>query len=152
MNSRTEPRSGGAAPVAGEHPNARVLRRLYADLSLIADYVDDDVVLHSAAREVEGRTPRYRGAQAVRDKEVEFLRSAGGTVRMDVAAIVADDYFGAVTGRIRAHIGDADIAMPFCGLWRFRHGKIVEHWENAYDAGAFSAFLAGRTDAAGEWI
>ena len=40
------------------------------------------------------------------------------------------------------------MAMPFCGLWRFRNGQITEHWENAYDAAEFGRFLMGEKSSA----
>jgi len=59
---------------------------------------------------------------------------------MDVQHITANDYFGAVLGVLRAHLDGDNLAMPFCGLWRFRDGLIVEHWENGYDVSAMTRF------------
>jgi predicted SnoaL-like aldol condensation-catalyzing enzyme len=64
---------------------------------------------------------------------------------MDVEHIAANDQFGAVFGVLRAQRGGATLAMPFCGLWRFRDGLITEHWENAYDVVAIKTFLGDET-------
>ncbi|EGH15683.1 hypothetical protein PSYMP_29424, partial [Pseudomonas amygdali pv. morsprunorum str. M302280] len=43
------------------------------------------------------------------------------------------------------------IIMPFCGLWRFRDGKIVEHWENVYDVRALGNFMNGKEPVISQW-
>ncbi|VDM90876.1 SnoaL-like domain protein [Mycobacterium basiliense] len=125
-----------------EHPNVATLRAIYADLTAISAYVTEDVVLHAAERAIPGAVPVYTGAQAVLDKEVDLIRRTAGTLVMDVDFVVANDYFGTAAGLLRASLGDEAITMPFCGLWRFHHGRIVEHWENAYAADEFAKFLA----------
>lgn len=125
-----------------EHPNATVLRDIYADLTRISDYVADDVVLHAAERGIPGAAPVYVGAQAVLNKEVDLVSRTAGTLVMDVDFVAANDHFGAASGYLRASLNGEAIAMPFCGLWRFRDGRIVEHWENAYSAIEFAGFLA----------
>lgn len=59
----------------GEHPNVAVLRAIYTDLTRIAEYVDDDVVLHAAEQDIPGAVPIYRGPQAVLDKEIDLIRT-----------------------------------------------------------------------------
>ena len=125
------------------HPNVETLRAVYADLRRIAEFSDDAVVLHPAERSHNPDAPSVRGKGAVLQQELQLLRMTEGTLRMDVEQIIANDHFGAVTGRLRAEKSGRTMAMPFCGLWRFRDGRIVEHWENAYDAGMFGAFLMG---------
>lgn len=62
---------------------------------------------------------------------------------MDVENITANEHFGAVMGTLRARKeGKGEVAVPFCGLWRFEGGKAVEHWENAVDAGRLGEWLA----------
>jgi ketosteroid isomerase-like protein len=126
----------------GEHPNVAVLRAIYTDLTRIAEYVDDDVVLHAAEQDIPGAVPICRGTQAVLDKEIDLIRTTAGTLVMNVDFIAANDYFGAVSGYLRASLDGDSIAMPFCGLWRFRDGRIIEHWENAYSAAEFAEFLS----------
>lgn len=128
--------------VTDEHPNVAVLRAIYADLTRISEYVADDVVLHAAERDIPGAVPIHTGVQAVLDKEMDLVRRTAGTLVMEVDFIAANDYFGAVSGYLRACLDGESTAMPFCGLWRFRAGRIVEHWENAYSAVEFAEFLA----------
>ncbi|UQA58678.1 nuclear transport factor 2 family protein [Polyangium aurulentum] len=132
------------------HPNVETLRAIYADLTRLGDHAADDIVLHTAERElcidIAGR--RAVGKEAVVAKEIDLIRATGGTLVMDVEHITANDHFGAVFGVLRAQLGGETLAMPFCGLWRFRDGLITEHWENAYDVTVVQAFLAGKTGSA----
>ena len=123
-----------------EHPNVSTLRAVYRDLASIGEFVSDDVVLHNAVRDPAGNEVLVKGREKVVDHEVALIKATGGTLVMSVEHVYANDFFGAVFGRLL--IGD-DMAMPFCGLWRFTDGLITEHWENAYDANAFLTRLSG---------
>jgi ketosteroid isomerase-like protein len=125
------------------HPNIEILRTIYADLTRIAEYADDGVVLHTADRDIPGRATRVVGKEAVLAKELDLIGLTDNTLTMDVHDIIANDHFGAVLGFLRVRLNGKANAMPFCGLWRFRNGRIIEHWENAYDATAFGHFLTG---------
>lgn len=127
------------------HPNIDTLRAIYSDLRCIDRYAAPDIVLHTADRGASGGPAQVCGREAVKAKELELIRLSGDSLVMDVHSIVANDYFGAVLGVLRARAGDRTIGMPFCGLWRFRDGLVVEHWENAYDAQALGSFLTGRS-------
>jgi hypothetical protein len=131
---------------ATEHPNVTVLRTIYADLTRLGEFAATDMVLHPAERWGDGPvagTERIVGKEAAVAKERDLIRRTDGTLKMDVEHIAANDYFGAVFGVLRAHRGDAALAVPFCGLWRFRDGLIAEHWENAYDVSLIGNFLEG---------
>jgi ketosteroid isomerase-like protein len=125
---------------ATTHPNVEILRAVYADLTRLEDYASDDMILHSAERTDDDG--RYVGRHAAVTKEHDLIRMTGGTLVMDVEKVVANDCFGAVLGVLRAHRDGHVLAVPFCGLWRFRDGLIAEHWENAYDVPAIAHFLA----------
>ena len=126
------------------HPNVATLRAIYADLRCIGEHVADDVVLHAAERELPGMKTRYVGRAEVVAKELDLIRLTDDTLVMDVQDMQANDHFGAVIGTLRARLHGREMAMPFCGLWRFQDGLAVEHWENAYDAGTFGRFLMGQ--------
>ncbi|GLY68819.1 hypothetical protein [Amycolatopsis taiwanensis] len=120
------------------HPNSAILEDVYADLACIGRYAADSIVLHPA----DGSAP-VKGKTAVERHELDLIRATGNTLVMDVEHIIANDYFGSVHGVLRAHVGDNDIAMPFCGLWRFASAVIVEHWENAYRPVELTRLLSG---------
>src|SRR3954454_4766581 len=100
----------------GVHPNVEVLEAVYDDLTRIGEFSADDVVLHRADRE-ESRAETggvVVGKKAVTDWEVGLIGLTGGTLVMDVDDITANDFFGTVTGVIRAQPGGREVVMPFC--------------------------------------
>jgi hypothetical protein len=122
------------------HANVSLLADVYADLTRLAHYADDGIVLHRADRQ-PGDAPVV-GKDAVMAHEHGLIALTENTLLMDVEQIMANDHFGAVMGVLRAELHGRSIGMPFCGLWRFRDGRIIEHWENAYDVAAFGRFVA----------
>ncbi|MBC9715764.1 nuclear transport factor 2 family protein [Streptomyces sp. TRM66268-LWL] len=125
-----------STPIAGNgtgmHPNALLLRELYADLARIGEFVHEDVVLHPAIRDVDPTSRDQVGRAAVVEWERELLAATGGTLVMNVQDITANDHFGTVLGRLEGRFGDTPFAQAFCGVWRFEDGKATEHWENIY--------------------
>ncbi|GAB7052431.1 nuclear transport factor 2 family protein [Catenuloplanes indicus] len=126
--------------VVSPHPNAELLRLLYTDFSQIHRYAAPDVRLHPADR-TPGTVPLV-GVAAFLSREKALVDATRGTLFMDVESVYANDFYGTVIGTLRATV-DGEIAMPFCGLWRFADGRIVEHWQNAYDAPALVRALNG---------
>lgn len=122
-----------------QHPNTAILEDVYADLSCIGLYLSCDAVLHPAdgGDDVQGKA-------AIEQHEMNLIKATNYTLVMDVGHIYANDHFGSVHGVIRAHLEGKDIAMPFCGLWRFNGPQIIEHWENAYDPTRLGRFLNDR--------
>jgi len=70
------------------HFNTETLRAIYADLSCIAEYADDNVVLHTAERGVASQPSQVFGKEAVLAKELELIRLTGNTLVMEVQDIV----------------------------------------------------------------
>lgn len=134
------------------HPNIATLRSIYEDLTRIEHHADEDMVLHTAQRHGGADPGRIDGRAAVVEKMHALIRESGQTLSMSVESIVANDYFGAVLGSIRVRHGSREIGMPFCGLWRFRDGCILDHWENAYDIAQLDAFMRGDVTEASSWV
>lgn len=126
-----------------EHRNVATLRILYQDLTQIDEFADPAIVLHKADRGAGGGLSMAIGKRAARNYALELVERTSQTLHMDVHDIVANDHFGAVLGTLHAACEDRVIGMPFCGLWRFSEGKVVEHWENLYDARGLAGFLMG---------
>ncbi|KAK3314411.1 hypothetical protein B0H66DRAFT_568410 [Apodospora peruviana] len=123
---------------------AAVLRYLYADLSRISQVSSDNIKLHPADRDLLSPSkPPLKGLPAVQKHEDALIAATGGTLIMDVESITANADFGTVLGTLRAtKEGQQDLAIPFCGVWRFEGGKAVEHWENAADAEGIGRWLS----------
>jgi predicted SnoaL-like aldol condensation-catalyzing enzyme len=134
------------------HPNIATLRSIYEDLRRIERHADEDMVLHLAQRDAGHNPNRIYGRVAVVEKMKALIRESGGTLKMHVESIVANDYFGAVLGSIRVRHGESEIGMPFCGLWRFHDSVILEHWENSYDIAALDAFMRGEAGEESNWV
>ncbi|KAI0109565.1 hypothetical protein GGR51DRAFT_511954 [Nemania sp. FL0031] len=119
---------------------AELLYYLYADLTRLSQVASPNIVLH---RFNDPSAPLH-GIAAAQAHEEALFEAAGGTLVMDVESVVANSHFGAVLGVIRGQKpGLNDLAMPFCGLWRFVGGKPVEHWENtAGDPSEIASWLA----------
>lgn len=124
------------------HPNVETLRAVYQDLTRIGEYLDENAVLHPATRGVDPGAGEVRGAPAVERWEADLVESANGTLVMEVQQITANDHFGTVLGTLRAVFGDQEFSGPFCGVWRFSDGRIVEHWENIYDPQRLAAIAS----------
>jgi ketosteroid isomerase-like protein len=122
------------------HPNAEILRVIYEDFSLLAEYASEDIVLHAeGSRDI--MTGDYFGKAAVLAKEMELYRRSGGSLEMKADHIVANDHFGVVLGRLAANRNGDRFEGEICGLWRFQDGVIVEHWENCADWPAAERFF-----------
>ncbi|KAK4442924.1 hypothetical protein QBC34DRAFT_452814 [Podospora aff. communis PSN243] len=120
-----------------------LLRYVYEDLSRFSEVVSTDIVLHSADRDLSSPPkPPLRGVEAAQAHEDALIAATGGTLVMDVQTITANEHFGSVMGVLRASkAGRKDLAIPFCGVWRFEGGLAIEHWENAVDPGQFALWL-----------
>ncbi|MGA5285406.1 nuclear transport factor 2 family protein [Streptomyces griseoincarnatus] len=129
-----------SSPSPSVHPNVRILGTVYADLLRLEEFAAPDIVLHPADRSIGGAL-RCQGKDAVLAHERDLIRATGGTLVMETEHIVANDHFGAVLGTLRA-CRPRTFAMPFCGLWRFADGLIVEHWENPHAPDALRQLLA----------
>jgi ketosteroid isomerase-like protein len=136
-----------------KHPHAEILRAIYADLRLLTKFASEDIVLHAAGpRDVMPAGSRgimtgdYIGKRAVLARATELFRRSGGSPVMTLDDIVANDYFGAVLGRLGVNRHGHQFEGEFCGLWRFQDGRIVEHWENAADWPAAKRFFVDEFD------
>lgn len=127
------------------HPHVEMLRAIYADFSLLAEFASDDIVLHAAgSRSI--MTGDYIGKRAVLAKEMDLFRRSGGSLVLTADDIVANDYFGVVLGRLAANRHGHRFEGEVCGLWRFQGGLIVEHWENCADWPAAERFFVDEFD------
>lgn len=134
------------------HANVETLRAVYKDLTRIAEFADNDIVLHKADRSSCRSLSMIIGKLAVRNHQLDLIEHSRQTLYMDVQEIVANDHFGSVLGHMRTSCERKTMGMPFCGLWRFRDGKIIEHWENVYDSQALGSFLMGEEPRVNRWL
>ncbi|KAH8744321.1 hypothetical protein F5883DRAFT_590334 [Diaporthe sp. PMI_573] len=138
----TNPSSADSAKTT-EH--IAMLRYLYADVRRISEISSADIILHPADRDLSTPPkPPLRGVAAVQAHEEALVDATGGTLVMEVDKITASDDFGTVLGTLRAsQPGRGEIAVAFCGVWRFKDGLAVEHWENAANPARLVEWLVG---------
>ncbi|KAK3372996.1 hypothetical protein B0T24DRAFT_678480 [Lasiosphaeria ovina] len=109
----------GARPASPPAPpfqdTTALLRYLYSDVRRISDVASPDILLHPADRHVSASRAAYEDA---------LVAATRGTLRMDVQSMIPNAHFGAVLGVLRAtKQGCDDLAVSFCGVWRF-----VDSW------------------------
>ncbi|WP_326782866.1 nuclear transport factor 2 family protein [Streptomyces sp. NBC_00151] len=135
----TSPTTGRNVTMTGHRKNCETLCYVYQDFERLAETSADDIVLHPAGR--TSTADDVHGLPHVLLHERNLLAATGGTLFMDVQHVSATASFGAVLGMLRAQ-APTTVAMPFCGLWRFADGRLVEHWENPYSFADLSRQLA----------
>ncbi|MCL6310037.1 nuclear transport factor 2 family protein [Pseudomonas syringae] len=133
------------------HSNREVLRAVYKDMTRITEFADADIVLHKADQGAGGGLSIAIGREAVLSHQINLIRRTHQTLYMDVHDIIANDHFGSVLGEMRASCEGRKIIMPFCDLWRFRDGRIIEYWENVYDVRALGNFINGKEPVLNQW-
>ena len=113
------------------HSNEQVVRRHAGALSrgdmasALEDY-DDDLVLHYPGRNAVSGD--YRGKEEL----VKFLRRVveltGGTFRVEVHDVLANDDHIALLGRLHAERDGRSFDWTSVDTFHVRDGKITEHW------------------------
>ncbi|KAH8879252.1 hypothetical protein GQ53DRAFT_756148 [Thozetella sp. PMI_491] len=116
-----------------------LLRYMYEDVRRISHIATRGILLHTFDRALSSPPkPPLRGIVAAQAHEDALVAASGSSLFMDVEKISANDHFGAVFGMLRAKAtaGTEELAVPFCGFWRFEEGRAAEHWENVTDIDA----------------
>ncbi|MBA2725503.1 MAG: nuclear transport factor 2 family protein [Actinobacteria bacterium] len=125
------------------HPNEDLLRRGYeafgkGDMATIAELFADDVVWH-----VPGNNP-LSGDHEGRDSVLAFFgKSAelsGGTLKLEVHDILANDEHGVALTRGSAQRGGKSLDNNGVQVVHIRDGKVVESWLYAGDQAASDEF------------
>ena len=126
-----------------EHPNAALIRRLFAAFGR-----DPKVIAAALARDVVWRVPgstamsgEYRGPRAV----VEFLRrtgiETGGTYRSRLHTVLADDEWAVAVYRAMGTRNGIELDVEQALVMRLVHGEIKDVTAVPLDS-AFDAFWA----------
>lgn len=121
-----------------------LLKYLYQDVRHFDQIASDDIILHAVDRDLSTPPrPPVRGIVAVQAHVEALVAATGGTLAMDVSSITANDHFGVALGTLRAsREGAEDLVIPVCGVWKFKDGLAIEHWENAHDAVKMKDWIA----------
>ena len=128
-----------------EHPNVEQARRGYeafakGDLATLSELMADDVVWH-----VKGVGPLdgdYHGRDQVFGLFGRLAEETGGTFRLDVHDILANDDHTVVLANLSASRGGKAVEVPVVNVTHNRDGKITEFWAATTDPQAGLDFWA----------
>jgi uncharacterized protein len=128
-----------------EHPNVELARRGYdafakGDMAALAELIADDVVWH-----VQGTGPlsgTYHGRDEVFGFFGRLAEETGGTFRLDVHDVLANDEHAVTLCVLSATRGEKSIEMPVANVSHMRDGKVTEFWTAITDPVATIDFWA----------
>jgi uncharacterized protein len=119
-----------------EQANAELLRRGYAafqggDLETVRSLLAEDVVWHNpGSNHLSGD---YRGADETMGLFVKFFQDSGGTFKVDVHDILANDTHGVALITACASSGDKTMDSRGTHVVHITDGKLTESWIFAED-------------------
>lgn len=125
------------------HPNEDLLRRGYdafgkGDMATIAELFADDIVWH-----VSGENPLagdYKGRDSVLAFFGKTMELTGGTLKVEVHDILANDEHGVALIRGSAQRGGKNLDDNGVQVFHLRDGKAVETWTHQGDQAATDKF------------
>jgi len=125
------------------HPNEELLRRGFeafgrGDMATIAELFADDVVWHAP-----GNNPLagdYKGRDSVLTLFGKFAELSGGTLKVEVHDILANDEHGVALTHSTAQRGGKSLDDNGVQVFHIRDRKAVESWFHPGDQAASDAF------------
>jgi len=119
-----------------EHPNVARIRDGYAAFSkgnfaALNDFFAEDILWHAGGRtQLAGD---YRGRDAVYGFFGKLMEISGGTFRIEVHTILADDEHGVALLVSSSSRGGRSIEIKDVHVFHLRDGKVVEFWDASTD-------------------
>jgi len=127
-----------------EHPNAARIRDGYAafatgDFSVLTGLFAEDLLWHLGGRsQLAGD---YRGREAVFALFGKLMEVTGGSFRLDVHAVLADDEHAVALVFAAASRDGRSIIGNDAHVFHMRDGKVTEFWTAATDQYAFDELI-----------
>jgi ketosteroid isomerase-like protein len=127
-----------------EHPNIELARRGYeafakGDLAALTELLADDVVWHVQGGPLSGD---YRGRDQVFGFFGRIAEETGGTFRLGVHDILANDEHTVALATMTATRGGKSIEVPVVNVTHNRDGQVTEFWSAVTDPEAAVDFWA----------
>jgi len=124
---------GGAVT---EHPNVELTRQGYeafakGDLATLSEMMADGVTWHVLG--AGSLTGTYRGREEVFGFFGRLAEETGGTFRLDVHDVLANDEHAVALCTLSASRGEKSIEVPVANVSHMRDGKITEFWSSTTD-------------------
>ena len=125
------------------HPNEELVRRGYqafgtGDMATLDELFADDIIWHVPGRNQLSGT--YRGKQEVFGNFVKLAELTGGTFKLDIHAILADDEHAVALLRVSAEREGKTLKDNTVQVWHIKDGKVTESWLHPADAYASDEF------------
>ncbi len=119
-----------------EHPHVALLRRGYeafgrGDMATLTEVFSDDVVWH-----LPGRSPvsgEHKGRDAVFAAFAKFAELSGGTLRLELHDVLANDAHTVALSRGTASRQGKQFDLRGVDIYHVQNGKIKEFWSFSED-------------------
>jgi uncharacterized protein len=113
-----------------EHPNVELTRRGHTafakgDMQTLSDLMADDVIWHVSGGPLSGD---YHGRSDVFGFFARLAEETGGTFRLEVHDVLANDEHSVALCTLSASRGDRSVDVPVVNISHVRAGKITEFW------------------------
>ncbi len=124
--------------------NEDLLRRGYAafasgDLETVQSLFAEDIVWHSGG--ANRLTGDYTGHDEVLGYLLTLMEFTGGTFRIEIHDILANDMHGMVLVTMHGERDGRTLAAREVNIWRIEDGKAREFWSFAEDGAEFDEFF-----------
>jgi ketosteroid isomerase-like protein len=127
------------------HPNLEVFARIYSaftsgDMNALAQHFAEDVVWHTSGHnQLSGE---YRGREATFDSFDRMFKLSGGTYRVDVHDVLANDVHTVALLHAQAERKGKRLDQDYVIVFHISNGKVTEAWELWSDQAALDEFWA----------
>jgi uncharacterized protein len=124
--------------------NEKLLRQGYAafadgDVDQVRSLLADDIVWHNGGANQLGGT--YAGRDQVIDLFGQLMAVTGGTFRLEVHDVLANEMHGIVLVTVHAERDGRTLDMNEVHIWQLEDGKAEEFWSFAEDAAEMDSFF-----------
>jgi ketosteroid isomerase-like protein len=131
-----DPRRRAEEAAMTEHPNVELTRRGYeafatGDLATLTELIADDVTWHVLG--VGPLSGTYHGRDEVFGFFGRLAQETGGTFRLDVHDVLANDEHAVALCTLSASRGSKSLEMPVANVSHVTGGKITEFWAATAD-------------------
>ena len=125
------------------HPNEELLRKGYeafarGDMDTVRSLFSEDIVWHAPGR--NQMSGDFRGVDEVLGTFAKTFELTGGTFKIEIHSIVADDEHAVVMARATAEHGGKRLDDKSVQVWHVKDGKATEQWLYSSDPYAADEF------------
>ncbi|MDP2675127.1 MAG: nuclear transport factor 2 family protein [Dehalococcoidia bacterium] len=119
-----------------EHPNVALLRKGYeafasGDIAALTDMFAEDMVWHVPGNNLI--SGEHKGRDAVFAVFAKTMELTGGTFKIDLHDIVANDEHTVSLSRASASRQGKQLDLPGVDIYHIRNGKVTEWWSFVED-------------------